>query len=202
MTIGSPRLLPAAASSAAALAAVLLAACGSASGGSIATSKSTAADKRAAAARLAKAPAALRVNAADADTLAGEGTAAFQARLARLKGHPVVVNEWASWCGPCRAEFPLFGDAVVAHADKVAFLGIDFTDNRGSADQFMRQRPPGFASIFDPKGDVTRSLGGGRIAPTTYYFDASGKRIYTKFGGYPDAKALEADIDRYALGEQ
>ncbi len=149
--------------------------------------------------RLAESPAPLRANVADADTLAGEGLAGLKARLAKLKGHPVVVNQWASWCGPCRAEFPFFADAVLAHGDEVAFLGIDTTDDRDAANMFLKQIPPGFASIYDPKGEAARSLGGGRIMPTTFFIDRNGKRVYTKLGGYPDAKALEADIRRYAL---
>ena len=108
------------------------------------------------------------------------------------------MNQWASWCAPCRAEFPFFADAVVEHAGEVAFLGIDFNDDRDSANAFLRENPPGFASIYDPKGDAARSLGGGRVAPTTFFIGPDGERRYTKLGGYPDAAALEADIRRYA----
>ncbi len=183
-----------------ALAAVILAACGGSdvAGTGGATATTSAAGKRTALARLAAAPAALRANAADADTLAGEGTGALNARLAKLEGYPVVVNQWASWCGPCRHEFPFFADAVVEHTGKVAFLGIDFTDARDEANAFLRESPPGFASIYDPDGDAARSLGGGRIAPTTFFIGSDGKTRYTKLGGYPDAAALEADIRRYA----
>jgi thiol-disulfide isomerase/thioredoxin len=180
-----------------------LAACGGGGGatdaGTGTVSSPAAAPGRTAAARLAKAPAALRANAADADTLAGEGAAALARRLAKLRGHPVVVNQWASWCGPCRAEFPFFADAVAAHGAQVAFLGIDFTDERGAAGDFLREIPPGFASIYDPKGEAARSLGGGRIAPTTFFIGRDGKPVYTKLGGYADALALDADIRRYAL---
>jgi thiol-disulfide isomerase/thioredoxin len=178
-----------------------LAGCGGAGGPSGASAPAVAKPGAAAAAarRLAKAPAALRVNAADADTIVGEGRQALERRLAKLRGHPVVVNEWASWCGPCRAEFPFLADAVVAHGAKVAFVGIDFTDDRDAANRFLREIPPGFASVSDPKGEAVRSLGGGRIAPSTFYFARGGKLVYTKLGGYGSAAALEADIRRYAL---
>lgn len=147
-------------------------------------------------------PAALRANKSDADTLAGEGEDGLKARLAKLRGHPVVVNQWASWCPPCRAEFPLFADAAEEHGDRVAFLGLDFTDDRDAANDLLKEKPPGFASIFDPDGDATRSLGGGRISPTTFFVGTDGKVVYTKLGNYVDAKTLEADIQRYALSEQ
>jgi cytochrome c biogenesis protein CcmG/thiol:disulfide interchange protein DsbE len=184
---------------AAALAAAVLASCGGASGptGGV-TSTTSAAERQTAAARLAAAPAPLRTNAADADTIAGQGKNDLDARLAKLKGHPVVVNQWASWCAPCRAEFPLFSDAVVAHGDKVAFIGLDFNDDRDAATKFLHEIPPGFASIYDPKGDAVRSLGGRSIAPSTFYIGSDGKPRYIKFGSYANAAALEADIRRYA----
>jgi cytochrome c biogenesis protein CcmG/thiol:disulfide interchange protein DsbE len=185
-----------------ALAAGVVSSCGGSDGGSSASTSpraASAAATRTAAARLADAPRALRVNAADANTLVGEGADALSARLAKLKGHPVVVNQWASWCGPCRAEFPYFADAIAEHGHDVAFLGIDFTDDRDAADKFLRDEPPGFASIFDPKGEAARSLGGGRVAPTTFFIGPDGKNVYTKLGGYPSAAALEADIRRHAL---
>jgi cytochrome c biogenesis protein CcmG/thiol:disulfide interchange protein DsbE len=191
---------PAVALVALAVAATALGACGSAGNGAAAKPRATAAERASARERLAKAPAPLRTNAADADTIVGEGKGDLERRLAKLRGHPVVVNEWASWCGPCRAEFPLLADAVVEHGDKVAFVGIDFTDSRDDAMKFIDESPPGFASVSDPKGEAARSLGGGRVAPTTFYIGPDGKVVYTKLGGYADANALEADIQRHALG--
>lgn len=188
--------------------AVALAACGGDGGGAALTDPASITTQPAKTATAAKgssgedssAPAALRANVSDADTLSGEGKDGLQQRLAKLRGHPVVVNQWASWCPPCRAEFPYFADAVAEHGDKVAFLGLDFTDDRDAANRLLDEIPPGFASIFDPKGDATRSLGGGRVSPSTFFIAPDGKVEYAKLGGYPDAESLDADIRRYALG--
>ncbi len=188
-------------------AAIALAACGDSGDGTARTDPGSAATRAPATTTEAKAspelgtnvPAALRVNVKDANTLAGEGEDALKQRLKKLRGHPVVVNQWASWCPPCRAEFPYFADAVAKHAGKVAFVGLDFTDDRDGANGLLREKPPGFASIFDPKGEATRSLGGGRVSPSTFFIAPDGSLAHTKLGGYADAAALEADIRRYAI---
>jgi thiol-disulfide isomerase/thioredoxin len=139
-------------------------------------------------------------NAADADTIAGAGIPALKKRLASLKGHPVVVNLWASWCGPCRAEFPHFAAAVRKHRAQVAFVGVDVMDSRDDAEAFLDEQPPGFASVYDAEGEAARSIGGGRAMPTTIYIGADGHNRYTKLGSYATAADLETDIRAYALG--
>jgi len=59
-------------------------------------------------------------------------------RLAGLRGYPVVVNMWASWCGPCRFEFPFLQRASVQFGKQVAFFGINAGDNHGDAAGFVR----------------------------------------------------------------
>lgn len=147
----------------------------------------------------AELPAELAANVKQADEFVGAGVDDFKARIARLRGYPVVVNQWASWCDPCRFEIPFFRAMTAKYADRVAFLGIDLQDDRGAAEQFMRELPSGFPSVFDPDGSVTRSLGGGRASPTTFYLDEGGKRVFAKLGAYANAGKLEEDIRRYAL---
>ena len=67
------------------------------------------------------------------DTIAPGGLDGFQTQLDKVKGYPVVVNNWASWCGPCRTEWPWLQDAAAQHLDEVAFMGVDGddTDRRG-----------------------------------------------------------------------
>ncbi|HWI06979.1 MAG TPA: TlpA disulfide reductase family protein [Solirubrobacteraceae bacterium] len=142
---------------------------------------------------------ALARNAAGADRIVGSGRAALERRMAALEGHPVVVNQWASWCGPCRHEFPFFARAVERHGDRIAFLGIDYMDGRDAAQALLEERPPGFPSIFDRDGSAARAAGGGRAMPTTLFVGPDGKLRYSKLGGYATAADLEADIRRYAL---
>ena len=143
--------------------------------------------------------AALARNAADADRIVGAGRAALEQRMESLKGHPVVVNQWASWCGPCREEFPYFARAVKRHGDRVAFLGVDYLDDRDAAQAFLDELPPGFPSIFDRDGKAARAVGAGGVMPTTVFIGPDGKLRHRKLGAYANAAELEADIRAYAL---
>ena len=144
------------------------------------------------------APAA-RLN-AEAGRLVGGGTGAFQRQLSALRGTPVVVNQWASWCGPCRFEFPFFGSLARSYRGRVAFLGVNSQDSRDAARRFLRQNPVPYPSFYDPDVAIARSFRGGTAWPTTAFFDRSGKRVYTHAGSYASRKVLDEDIRRYALG--
>ena len=76
------------------------------------------------------------------------GPAAFRRQLTRLKGRPVVVNKWASWCGPCRYEFPFFQKQVAKRGRRVAFLAVDGEDTRDSAQRFLRKFPGSVSELF------------------------------------------------------
>jgi len=121
------------------------------------------------------------------------------ARLAKLKGVPVVVNMWASWCPNCRAEFGYFQSSSKAYDGKVAFLGLDSNDNRGDAESFLKQFPIPYPSINDPGAAQARSVGAGLGWPTTIFYDAKGKRRFVRQGGYTSQASLDADIRAYAL---
>jgi cytochrome c biogenesis protein CcmG, thiol:disulfide interchange protein DsbE len=134
------------------------------------------------------------------DRIVGEGKAAFERRLEPLRGHPVVVNRWASWCESCRFEFQFFADAVKRYRAQVAFVGLDSQDGRGSAEDFLRELPVGFPSIFDPDAEVAAAYGGGQAWPTTIFFERAGEVAHVKIGAYATAELLEEDIERYGLG--
>ena len=137
---------------------------------------------------------------ADAGQLLGGGPETFDEWLKALRGHPVVVNQWASWCGPCRYEFPFLASQARKRDGKVAFLGVDSKDGRDSARSFLKRHPVPFPHFFDGDAAIARSFRGGRSWPTTAFFDASGKRVFTRQGSYASEAELAADIERYALG--
>jgi cytochrome c biogenesis protein CcmG, thiol:disulfide interchange protein DsbE len=147
-------------------------------------------------------PPALADNVARADKIVGEGRDAFEAHMQKLRGHPVVVNQWASWCESCRFEFPFFRDATVEFREQVAFVGLDSGDQEGPAKDFLEEFQVGFPSIADPDASVAQSLGGGQNWPMTFFFDERGKRVHVKTGTYATPELLEQDIRRYALGER
>jgi cytochrome c biogenesis protein CcmG/thiol:disulfide interchange protein DsbE len=147
-------------------------------------------------------PAALARNVEEGDQIVGEGPDAFEKRLRKLRGHPVVVNQWASWCTSCRFEFPFFASAIKRYRADVAFVGLDSQDDRGSAEAFLEQLPVGFPSIFDPDAEVAAAYGGGQAWPTTMFFDRTGELVHVKIGAYATADLLKQDIERWALGRR
>jgi thiol-disulfide isomerase/thioredoxin len=141
----------------------------------------------------------IRANLRDADAIVDDS---LRSRLAALEGVPVVVNQWASWCPPCRVEFPYFRQLAGRYRERVAFLGLNSRDDRSAAEAFLRENPLGFPSVFDENAAQARSIGAGASWPTTVFFDARGDAVLIKQGGYADVQQLEADIRRYALGQQ
>lgn len=180
------------------LAAVVVAlgvsACGSSGGG---TSTAKAPDYKQA---LAGAPKPLAKLYAQGDRLVSGGTSAFGSQLGALRGHPVVVNVWASWCEPCRMEFPYLQRLSAKYGKRVAFVGVDTNDNDAAARTFLAELPLPYPSYTDPNKDIAQSVGATVGLPDTAYYDASGKQIFVKQGQYASEGDFAADIKRYALG--
>jgi len=148
---------------------------------------------------LAGSPPALAALHAQADQLLPGGTAAFEQRIASLKGYPIVVNVWASWCGPCRFEFPTLQKLSAEHGKKVAFLGVNSEDSDDAAHTFLGEAPVPYPSYSDPDQEIKNSLGATHGLPDTAFYDRSGKLVYLKQGPYADEADLRADIQHYAL---
>jgi thiol-disulfide isomerase/thioredoxin len=128
------------------------------------------------------------------------GAEAFEAQLAELRGHPVVVNKWASWCGPCRFEFPFFQQVAAKRGDEIAFLGVNANDSNDAAETFLAEFPLPYPSFSDPDQEIARLIGAGREFPSTAFFDAQGEPTYVRRGGYASEDELAADVERYARG--
>jgi thiol-disulfide isomerase/thioredoxin len=146
---------------------------------------------------LASAPKRLRANLSQANQLLD---VPIDQKLNELRGVPVVVNQWASWCPSCRSEFPFFQRLAAELRSRVAFVGLDSQDDRGAAEDFLKQFPVPYPSIFDPSAGEAISIGGGQGWPTTIYFNRRGESTYIRPGGYATPAQLRADIERYALG--
>lgn len=151
-------------------------------------------------AALAGSPPPLAALHAQRNQLPGGGIRAFEARLHALRGTPVVVNVWASWCVPCRAEFPLFQVASVRLGRRVAFLGVDTRDNAPDARGFLSNFPVSYPSFQDPSGDIARSLAPTEGVPATVFLDPAGRVTYFHQGAYRSERDLVRDIFRYAGG--
>ena len=125
------------------------------------------------------------------------GRDAFEARIAEENGRPVVVNKWASWCGPCRYEFPFFASQAKQRRGDVVFLGVNSNDNDDNAEEFLRENPVPFPHFRDPNLEVAASFNGVQAFPTTAFYDKKGELAFVHQGGYANEQKLAEDIDRY-----
>lgn len=148
---------------------------------------------------LAGSPAPLAALHRQANALLPGGVDAFEKRVAALRGYPVVANVWASWCGPCRFEFPVLQKLSARYGKRVAFIGVNSEDSDSSASTFLEEAPLSYPSYTDPDKALLSSLGGVGGLPDTAFYNRAGKLVYLKQGPYSDNSELEADVERYAL---
>jgi cytochrome c biogenesis protein CcmG, thiol:disulfide interchange protein DsbE len=148
---------------------------------------------------LAGSPAPLAALHSQANKLLPGGTDAYEKRIAALKGYPVVANVWASWCGPCRFEFPTLQKLTARYGKRVAFLGVDSQDSDDAAKTFLAEAPVPYPSYTDSDEKIADSLGAGLGLPDTAFYDRAGELVHLRQGPYADDSELEADVRRYAL---
>jgi cytochrome c biogenesis protein CcmG/thiol:disulfide interchange protein DsbE len=114
-------------------------------------------------------------------------------QLSELRGQPVVVNFWASWCHPCRTEFPLLADALEEHGDEgLAVIGVTYKDIESDSRDFVEETGAGWPHGIDEDGTVARAYGV-RAIPQTYFIDRDG-RITGRVFGFTSEDALEAPL--------
>ena len=131
-----------------------------------------------------------------ADELPAMDADGFRQLIQQLRGTPVVVNYWASWCPPCEAETPLLVEAHRRLGHDVQFVGVDLQDSRNGARTFLHEKDVTYPSVFDPPNSIGLSFD---VAspPMTQFYDASGNLVATVHGQLSQ-DSLQANLNAIA----
>jgi cytochrome c biogenesis protein CcmG/thiol:disulfide interchange protein DsbE len=119
-----------------------------------------------------------------------------QVDLTALRGRPVVVNFWASWCVPCYQEHPVLLRAARAHGARVQFLGVVYDDEEARIRDFLSQVGTAYPSLLDVNGRTAIAYGVYGV-PETYFIDAQGQIVH-KYTGPLDDATMRDGLDRIA----
>ena len=121
----------------------------------------------------------------------------FEGVLVGLRGTPVIVNVWASWCVVCRTEMPLLERTGAADLGKVVIIGVASKDEAGRARAFLDEFGVTYPNIFDSSGEIRGRLGL-RGFPTTYVFGADGTMRTSIVGGLTEQRLASVieDLNR------
>jgi len=123
--------------------------------------------------------------------LSGDGTV----ELSDYRGQPVVVNFWASWCHPCRKEFPLLADARTKYKGQdLQIIGVSFRDIPSDSRRFVKDQQAKWTFARDDRGAVAKDYGV-RAVPQTFFIDADGT-IRERVFGITSAKDLDHTLKK------
>jgi thiol-disulfide isomerase/thioredoxin len=116
-------------------------------------------------------------------------------QLSELRGRKVILNFWASWCAPCRAEMPDFERVYQQHGDRLTILGINIQEDRQTIEGFLHEVPVSYPIVLDPQGVAARAY---RVIaqPATFWIDEHGRIVQRKLGAYTQAE-LEQNIREF-----
>lgn len=140
-------------------------------------------------------------DAAPAPAFSLASRAGGQVSLAELKGQVVMINFWASWCGPCRQEFPAL-DQIYAKYKPMGFtlVAINVETEKADAEKFLSATPASFPILFDPDNKVSGSYGVSAM-PTTILVDRQGRVRWLHRAYKPGDEAKYIEQIRAALRE-
>ena len=131
-----------------------------------------------------------------ADALPASDPERFRRLLDQLRGTPVVVNIWGSWCPPCEEEMPRIVAAHADYHDRVQFVGVDILESRSEARVFIEEHGMRFPSVFDVDDSIKPSLGQfGQ--PVTIFYDREGDLVTSWAGPIPEDR-LRRNLRRIA----
>jgi cytochrome c biogenesis protein CcmG/thiol:disulfide interchange protein DsbE len=116
--------------------------------------------------------------------------------LASLRGKPVVLNFWATWCGPCYQEHPVLVENARILGDQVQFLGVVFQDTDEKINAFLNERGHAYPTLVDVQGKTAIAYGVGGV-PETFFLDRNGK-IVAKYNGPMTTEILQAYVAKAA----
>jgi len=119
--------------------------------------------------------------------------------LIETSGRPLMINVWASWCGPCRSEAPLIAAGSLAHPD-VDFIGLDVRDNPSDASRFIAEflSDADMTHLADKPGNIPVQLGATKGVPVTLFYRSNGEQAAVHLGiiDEPTLARLLDEIDR------
>ena len=136
----------------------------------------------------------------DAVALTGTDLDGNEVDLADLRGRPVVVNVWASWCPPCRVEQPDLNEAHAELGDRVAFLGLNIRDaSRDNALAYVRNLEVPYPSVHSADGAALLPFAGTltpKSIPSTVVLDAEGRIAASVNGRVPTTRTLVSLVEK------
>lgn len=121
--------------------------------------------------------------------------AALRTELRSLRGRPVVVLAWGTWCPPCRKQLPVFASAWAHYRYRAAFLGVDIDDPPGDARAYLAKHPVGYPNYRATLRQL-QSIVRVRVVglPATFFISPDGKMLYSPFGSY-SSQALRREVE-------
>lgn len=112
--------------------------------------------------------------------------------LQQLRGRPVVINFWATWCMPCYEEHPTLVANARSLGNDVQFIGVVFNDTEEKIQAFLRERGSAYPTLLDQQGKIAIAYGVGGV-PETFFVNRQGT-IVAKYSGPINTDALQAHV--------